>query len=640
MTDFNIAINLKANDLGASQVIRGLNGNLRKLNSTTARRRRTDDLIGGSALRLAGTEISRFGATGRVSISEVVSAAATLEQRLADVRAVTSDARNITTSDDAKKNFEQLSALAKNLGATTEFTAAEAADGLKFLGIAGLNTKQQLATLPAVLDLATASETDLANTSDFVTDIMEGFGIEAEKTRQVTDVLTKTFTESNTTLTFLSRSLFKVGPLARTAGVSMTEMSAAAGFLGSQGIKGAEAGTALRNSLLAMTGTPSKRAEKALRAIGLTSKELKKTLDAKGFEGAFLKISSGMAKLASGSEKLKTAEGFFGKRTASAAAALAKGFESGELVEFRQELERSGGTTLRVAGIMRDTALNKLKLFESAIDGIKVQLGNEFIPILQDMLPDILAGAKGFSRWVKENRTLIPILAKAALGVVAVTSVVGPLLAGLGTAKLLVAGFGGSASITAAVLPTLTTAIGSLSGVAGIAAGSIGVLGAAVAGFSAGAMIDEVFGISDAIVRANRDLDKIGGHGPTAKLADFTKEERERLDVLKDDLAKAQADIAADDSVFSFGPSEAEEKAFRARRKIENLHAKVAIRAAKQANTRVNPDDNRNAKTGVDAQKPAEKQQVDIKVKVDRDNRLKGISVEQAAGAGGISEGL
>ena len=661
MPDFNIAINLKANDLGASQVIRGLTGNVRKLKNNLGQPGAAG-FLEASAFRQAGTAVTRFGALARLGIGSTVKAAATLEQRLANVRAVTSDARNIAVDPQAAENFRQLSDLAKELGATTEFTAAQAADGLKFLGIAGFNTKQQLAALPPILDLATAAETDLGKTSDFVSDIMGGFGIEADKTRQVTDVLAKTFTESNTTLSFLSRSLFKVGPLAKTAGVGITEMSAAAGFLGSQGIKGAEAGTILRNSLLAMTGKPSKDAKEALRSIGLSSEELKKTLDAQGFEGAFLKISEGLGKLG-GSEQLQVAEAIFGKRTASAATALAKGFKTGELNKFRQGLEKAGGTTTEVASIMRDTAENRFKLFESAVDGLKVQLGNEFLPVLQEMLPDILKLAQSTAEWIRENRSLLPTLAKAAVGLTAISTVAGPLLTTVGTLKSIMHGLGIATSFASGKFPILGAAMGKaqgplsgLTGAAGKAGGALGVLSAGLVGFEIGSFIDQTFGISDALAGLNNEIDRTLQRGKVAKLGDFSDVERAELESAQKAMKKAQADLDKANAEFFTDNDEPEERLIAAQRRIAAINAKVSDRVAREqarGPKQIDLGVGRNSKAqeaekarmaAAETRKVLEGTQVPVAVtiKVDKDGRFAGAegpSIGQALAAGQIAEG-
>src|SRR5699024_4230767 len=137
-----------------------------------------------------------------------------------------------------------------------------------YLAMAGFDTERIIGAMPGLLGLAAAAGADLGRTSDIASDILSGFGIEAENMGQVSDVLAKAMTTSNTTLETLGETMEYVGPIAREAGMSLEEPAAMAGLLGNVGIKGSEAGTAMRAMLLRLAA-PTGAAAKALDGLGV-----------------------------------------------------------------------------------------------------------------------------------------------------------------------------------------------------------------------------------------------------------------------------------------------------------------------------------------------------------------------------------
>ena len=146
------------------------------------------------------------------------------------------------------EQFTQLEDLARELGATTQYSASEAADAMSFLAMAGFKTNDILDSLPGVLQLAAAGQVELAEAADISSNILSGFGMEAEEIARVNDVLAYTLSNQNVNLEQLAYTMKYVAPVAKSRGFSLEEMSAAAGILGGAGIQGEMAGTALRNA--------------------------------------------------------------------------------------------------------------------------------------------------------------------------------------------------------------------------------------------------------------------------------------------------------------------------------------------------------------------------------------------------------
>ena len=171
---------------------------------------------------------------------------------------------------NGSEEFELLSQAAKDAGATTAFSASEAADALNYLALAGYDAATSADVLPSVLNLAAAGGLDLAYASDLATDAMAALGIEASSANltEFGDKMAKTASKANTSVGQLGEAILTVGGTAKSLAGGTTELNAALGVLANRGIKGAEGGTALRNVILALSA-PTDKAADAMSALGL-----------------------------------------------------------------------------------------------------------------------------------------------------------------------------------------------------------------------------------------------------------------------------------------------------------------------------------------------------------------------------------
>lgn len=173
------------------------------------------------------------------------------------------------------KDLEKLENLAKDMGATTKFSATESAEALKYMGMAGWKTEDMLNGLPGILNLASAGGTDLAITSDIVTDGLTALGMSAKDTEKFVDIMASTVSNSNTSIELMGETLKYVGPVAGSLGIEMDDLSVAIGLMGNAGLKGSNAGTALRAGLTNLV-KPTKEMQTAMNEYGV---ELVKNAD-------------------------------------------------------------------------------------------------------------------------------------------------------------------------------------------------------------------------------------------------------------------------------------------------------------------------------------------------------------------------
>lgn len=150
-------------------------------------------------------------------------------------------------------DFEKLSNAAKSAGKATSFTASEAADALGYMALAGWDVNKSTAALTPVLKLAEATQGDLATTSDLVTDSMSAMGVGIESLQPYLDTVVKTNNKANTNAAQLMEAFIGVGGAAKAAGLDYKATATALGIMANNGLKGAQAGTALNSILVRMT---------------------------------------------------------------------------------------------------------------------------------------------------------------------------------------------------------------------------------------------------------------------------------------------------------------------------------------------------------------------------------------------------
>ncbi|MBS7724596.1 phage tail tape measure protein [Pseudomonas lalucatii] len=329
------------------------------------------------------------------------------------------------------KDDPQLQALrdqARALGASTQFTAGQAADAQGFLGMAGFDPKAIQAAMPGMLALAKAGDSDLAETADIASNILTGFNLQAGETGRLGDVLVGTFTRSNTNLQMLGETMKYVAPVAAGVGQDIETVAAMAGKLGDAGIQGSMGGTALR-AIISRLAEPPKMAAKALAKLGV---------EAKDAQGNLRDLPSVLAELHSKTKALGNADraGFFkaiaGEEAFSGLQVLVDQAGSGKLQQFIGTLRQAQGEAETTAKVMADNLRGDLDSLGSAWEDLGIQLQDQQNGPLRGLtqgLTRVIGSVKG---WIAENPELAGQIVKTAAGI-------GLLMAGMGGLTLAMA---------------------------------------------------------------------------------------------------------------------------------------------------------------------------------------------------------
>ena len=388
---------------------------------------KNDALVAG--LRAAAARLRAFGASVRAIGGEFlrISSAAAIpglasSKVFADFEANMARVKAITNASG--EEFDALSKLARKLGADTIFSAAQAAQAMGNFAQAGFSVKEIMTAIGPTLDLAATAQIDIAQAADIATKVMRGMGIAAEDLGGVVDVLAKAATTANTDITMLGEAFKFVGPIAKTTGISLGEITAAIQLLSNAGIQGEMAGTTLRGMLLTLL-SPGKDAADMLQALGI------RTLDARGrFVGLtniLAQLQRALGGMGSGQQLAILGQIFPDRQAAGAAELLAQG--AGRLADATGKLGNSAGTAARVAGIQMDTLRGSVDVLMSALEGLGVEIGQALSPTIRKLAALVANAANTLSAWVTTHREAVVAIAKT----VAVSAALGAGLVVLGT---------------------------------------------------------------------------------------------------------------------------------------------------------------------------------------------------------------
>lgn len=372
-------------------------------------------LRGGGTMAVAGAAAAGY-ASGRF-----LAPAVGLDEEMSRVQA-------LTRLDKGDSQLAALRAQAKKLGAETAFTTRDAASGQAFLAMAGFTPQSIQAALPGVLNMALAGGMELGESADIGSNILSQFTLPAGEMNRVSDVLTAAFTRTNTDLRSLGDTMKYAGPVASKLGISLEEAAGMAGILANNGLRGSDAGTAMRASL-ARLASPTAGAAKALKQLGVSVSDAR---------GKMRPVETILLDLYKATKKYGQVDqvGFFkdiaGEEAFVGLQTLVAGAGSGELQKLVRELKGAGGEASAVAKKMADNLSGDLKNLDSAWEGFRIQVEETIDGPLRKLTQGLSDAITTAIEWVKANPRLAQTLLLVVGGALALTVAIGALSLAVG----------------------------------------------------------------------------------------------------------------------------------------------------------------------------------------------------------------
>lgn len=327
------------------------------------------------------------------------------------------------------KELEKLTEKAKEIGATTQWSASQASEGLQYLSMAGWNTQSMLEGLTPIVNLATASTENLGTVSDIVSDALTAFGLSASDTTEFCDVLAATMANSNTNVAMLGETFQYAAPLAGALGFSIQDVATAAGLMANAGIKASVSGTALR-TLFANMGEKIELTSEAFDTM---------TVSAINQDGSMRDLNDIIVDLRKGfqqmteAEKASNAEAISGKTGMSGLLAVMNATDK-EFNSLRNSIMSSTGATQKMADIMGNTTQGKVNAFKSKLEALGIQLADNLLPHVNAILDKGMALIDWFSSLDEETQKTIISTGLFATATGGALKIIGGLTSGVGSA--------------------------------------------------------------------------------------------------------------------------------------------------------------------------------------------------------------
>lgn len=386
-----------------------------KLAKVNAALEQNNAAISKTKTQLAGT-VGTLAALGTAIYAGPVRKAAEFEAQMSSVKSIIASSYGDSPEGlkALEKDMARLNAIAKEMGATTKFTAAESGQALQYMAMAGWKTDQMLNGLPGIMNLAAASSEDLGQVSDIVTDALTAFNMTADQAGRFADVLAQASSNSNTNVAMMGATFQKVAPVAGALGYSVEDVSLAIGLMANASIKSEVAGTSLKTALANMA-KPTKKMKEYMDKYGISLTNADGSM--KSFREVVDNLRSSLGGL-SETEQVAAATAIFGKESFAGMLAIVNASEE-DFNKLSDSVNNSAGATERMAAIKLDNLEGDITLLKSATDGLQIALGDALLPTFREGTQRITELVTKLTEFINANPELVRQIAKVVTGLLA-----------------------------------------------------------------------------------------------------------------------------------------------------------------------------------------------------------------------------
>lgn len=369
----------------------------------------------GGAMTAVGSSLTKFVTTPILGVgTAAVAVGNKFESAMSRVQGISG-----ATGDELEKLTDQ----AMELGASTAFSASEAAAGMENLASAGFTVEEIMNAMPGLLDLAASSGADLATASEIAASAIRGFGLDASDAAHVADVFAEAAARTNAQTEDMGEAMKYIAPVAKAMGQSLEETAAAVGILSDAGIKGSQAGTALRGAFSRLT-KPTKEMQKTMKRLGLSFYDA---------QGNMLSLNGILSELEDGMEGLTQKQRnqalvtLFGQEALSGMLAL---LERGpeELVALTESFEQVDGAAKDMADIMLNNTSGALEEMGGAVETLAIRIQQVLAPVITKVVQGITGFINRLNSMSDSALTIVTIIAGIAAAAGPVLLIVGKLV--------------------------------------------------------------------------------------------------------------------------------------------------------------------------------------------------------------------
>lgn len=316
---------------------------------------------------LAGAGQQAFSTLSSAAIGfakSTIGAGTDFESTMSSVAAISS-----ATGDD----LAMLTEKAKEMGAKTKFSATESANAMEYMAMAGWKAEDMVSGIEGIMNLAAASGADLARTSDIVTDALTAFGQSASDSGRFADVMAAAAANANTNVDLMGETFKYVGAVAGAMGYSIEDVAVATGLMANNGVKGTQAGTALR-SIITRLAKPTKESKEAMKALGLSITDSEGNM--KSFGDIMSDMRKGMQDMTE-DQKAAYAAMLGGQEAMSGLLAIANASEE-DFNKLTDAINNCSGSAEEMAKIKLDNLKGDITILKSGLEGLGITIFSKF----------------------------------------------------------------------------------------------------------------------------------------------------------------------------------------------------------------------------------------------------------------------
>lgn len=384
-----------------------------------------DKLAKQQKLQSLGKGMAAAGVVGAVGLGAAVNTAMEFDTQMSKVGAI---------AGATGKDLENLRKTAMELGASTSYSASEAAMGMQELAAAGFDANKIIDAMPGILDSAAASGAPIAQVAEVIGSSLNTFGLEASQSTHIADVLAEAANRSALDITDMQYAMKYAGPVASQLGYSLEEVTAAMMVMGNAGIKGEQGGTVMRSAMLRLV-KPPKQAAEMIAELGLNITDASgKMLPWSDVIGQLSKATAGMTE----EQKANALATIFGTEAVSGLMVqVAQG--KGTLDDYTKSLENSDGTAKETADVMKDNLAGAVEELGGAMESASISLGSALAPSIRKVAEVLTFAVNAFNALPEPMKKGIAVGAALTTGLLLIG---GPLLFLIGALPNVAAGLG------------------------------------------------------------------------------------------------------------------------------------------------------------------------------------------------------
>ena len=298
--------------------------------------------------------------------------------------------------------FDALRDKAIEMGSKTKFSASDSADAFKYMAMAGWDASAMMDGIAGVMDLAAASGEDLATTSDIVTDALTAFGLQASDSAHFADVLAQASSKSNTNVGLMGETFKYVAPVAGALGYSIEDTAVAIGLMANSGIKGSQAGTALRSTITRLA-KPVGEAKDAVEELGISITNADGTM--KPLSQTMVELREKFAGLTE-EQKAQYAAMLAGQEGMSGLLAIVNASDE-DFQKLTDEINNANGAAQDMADIMMDNTAGAIEQLKGALESAGILIGEKLTPYIRQLAEWITGLVEKFNNLSEEEQDQI-----------------------------------------------------------------------------------------------------------------------------------------------------------------------------------------------------------------------------------------